>query len=409
METKVNKTGLSHSDSAHENVVAPGAGEAVSVRPVQPADSDGLYQLWCSGRTHTPEDRQSWFDNWCWKYWKNPFRKDAPAGWVLVDGDRIIGHLGAVYVPFRIDDYRTTAVIPTDYVSLDDPHAEANLVEAFLTSVDECVTMACTNNDQLRTLFEQSGCQILNRTGEFQVALTDMKQQIRTFGGAGGWVIRQLFCGLGGKVLSSVWAGGYRLLGRRPAIRIPHGCRLETTTCRLACNWGSFHERIYQSRSPNNMQHPPRDTHVVGIDRTEAYMDWRYADNPRQENLHVLMVRDNQGDPIGALVIYIDGDHGPPIAYVQELMVIPSRDEVVNTLLCAALVLADEHGAGSLVTATGRPENRPILDKLGFQPPNGPGPAIFIQLQENPSDNPIGHMGAEYLDRHLELCHGEIF
>ena len=35
-------------------------------------------------------------------------------------------------------------------------------------------------------------------------------------------------------------------------------------------------------------------------------MDWRYADHPQHENIRVLMVRDNQGDSIGALVIFID-------------------------------------------------------------------------------------------------------
>ena len=65
-------------------------------------------------------------------------------------------------------------------------------------------------------------------------------------------------------------------------------------------------------------------------------------------------------------------------AFVEDLIVLPGRPDVVRSLLCAALRLAADHQADYLVTATGRCELRPLFWELGFESRARSAPAAVI-------------------------------
>ena len=87
---------------APARTTGPRRPDALHLREVEPADGQAVHALLTANIPGVLEDRGRWLRRWQWQYWDNPFRADRPAGWVLTDGDHIVGHLGAVYVPFRV-------------------------------------------------------------------------------------------------------------------------------------------------------------------------------------------------------------------------------------------------------------------------------------------------------------------
>ena len=77
-------------------VVSPPAPRSY-IRSVEPADGPALHALLVASIPDVLPDRARWLARWPWQCWGNPYRGERPVGCVLTDGDRILGHLGAVY------------------------------------------------------------------------------------------------------------------------------------------------------------------------------------------------------------------------------------------------------------------------------------------------------------------------
>ena len=417
---------------AEVSVSPPGpapAGAGLTLRPVEPKDAEAIHALLVAAIPDVLADRQRWLSRWVWQYWDNPYRRDRPAGWVLVDGDLIVGHLGAVYVPLRVGSGRATGVVGADYAVAEGAIARGSvfaglqLAEAFFSAAEDCVAMATTANEKTAAVFSRFGCEPIAWTREFWRARANLTQQIRACHGASSRIARRLLSGPAGSIISGVLGRCYRRLRHQPAIPIPAGCRLETTMPQLAGDLGWLWEGFAWSGAVPNAGGPTGAGNeggdarrvesdragVVGIDRAQSYLDWRYARHPERDNIRVLVVRDGDGQPTGTAVVFLDERETRRIAFVEELIALPDRMEVVRTLLCSALRLACDHEADYVVTTTGRPAIRHVFRELGFESRARSAPAVVIQPTPTSfAPGPDARHG-ESIAEHLDFWHGEMF
>jgi len=384
-------------------VVTAPATAAPALRPVLPGDGEAIHALLVANIAGVLEDRGRWLRRWQWQCWDNPFRQQRPAGWVMVDGERIVGHLGAVYVPLRVGRERKLGMIGADYAVSPDAVAQGGafaglqLAQAFFVSADRLVPLATTANAKTGAVFTRFGCTPVPWTSEFWRAPTTLAQQVRTCRGAASRIVRKLLTQPGGPILAGLAGRLYRAAGRRPRVPVPSDCRLEITTPRLACDLGRLHERAAE-----DVLAASRDALPVAVDRTTEYLNWRYTQHPERSNLSVLVLRSHDGSPAGAAFVFSE-DRGPRrIAFVEDLITPPGRPDAARTLLAAALRLAGDRQADYLVTMTGRHELRPLYWELGFESRARSAPAAVINCPPaggEPSSPAI----------HLELWHGAMF
>lgn len=386
------------------------------LRPVLPEDAEGIHALLIANSPYVIGDRRRWLSQWMWKYGNNPFRQDRPAGWILAEGDRLIGHLGAIYMPIRFNEESLAGVMATDFVvagqiiGLKREEVGSNLLEAFLAAADDCVVLANPANEEDMARFADYGCQPVQSSRQWWRAPTTLLQEIHTCHCATSRIAR-LLSRLGGAVLLGPAERGYRLLGHRPGIPIPRGCRLETTVPQLARDLGSLYERVAAEQTRNKTHRFSQTDHLLplAIDHNQDYLDWRYTHHPERENLRVLMVRDEDADLLGACVVYLDERGTQLTVLIEELIVFPGCSDVIRTLLCAALKLACDHKADALVTMTGKASFQSIFNSLGFQHHPQAVSAVMIQegcIGSSTDPNPSSILSHE---RNLEFWHGALF
>jgi hypothetical protein len=389
--------------AASTAATASPAAAALELRPALPGDGEAIHALLVANIAGVLEDRGRWLRRWQWQCWDNPFRQGRPAGWVMVDGERIVGHLGAVYVPLRVGRERKLGMIGADYAVIPDAVARGGtfaglqLAQAFFASADQLVPLATSANDKTEAVFARFGCTPVPWTREFWRVPTTLAQQVRTCRGAASRVTRRLLTKPGGSILAGLAGLLYRAAGRRPVVPVPPDCRLETTTPRLACDLGRLDERAAEE-----VMAASQDALPVAVDRTSEYLDWRYAQHPERSNLSVLVLRSHDGSAAGAAVVFSE-DRGPRrLAFVEDLIAPAGRPDVARTLLAAALGLAADRQADYLVTMTGRQELRPLYWELGFESRTRSAPAAVINC-------PPRGVEPSPLAIRLELWHGAMF
>ena len=213
-----------------------------------------------------------------------------------------------------------------------------------------------------------------------------------------------------GALLTRLAGRLYQMTHHRPGVPIPRGCWLETTVPQLAWDLGVLFERVNASPATG-----AADESTValpfGIDRKTDYLHWRYSRHPERDNIRVLLIRGNEGRPIGGVVVFCEDRGTQRLAFIEDLIVLPDRPDVVRSLLCAALSLAADHQADFLVTTTGRYELRPLFWELGFESRVRSAPAAVIRREQATDRNqpPIPALVTASLDDRLELWHGAMF
>jgi len=286
------------------------------------------------------------------------------------------------------------------------------LVEGLSSAAYDCITLMVTSNgnNENTTDLKCYPVQWSNQMGQIP---TSLSQQIQTCHSAGNWFSRKVFSGFGGYLLSRILARLYRLINHRPATSIPHGCRLEITTPRLARDLGAFYEHVtaiqksFNEKASGPIAVPSAQT--CGVDHTQEYIDWRYADYPEHDNIRVLAVRDGEDDLVGAAVIFVDAGITPTKAFVEDMITLPGCNNIVRTLLSAALMVAGDREADLLITAPGKSQNRNIMDKLGFEWRITTKNVAIINIPENVPDNVLHPDQHKFLAENLEIWHGQMF
>lgn len=366
-------------------------------RPVRPEDAVSLHRLLVAELPDIPADHQRWLARWNWQYRDNPFRQDRPAGWVLADGERVVGHLGAVYVPVIAAGRSAVGVIGADYVVSQDAlkvggtFAGLQLAQAFFDGTSGCLHMATTANEKTGAVFGRFGCRPVDWTREFFRASTSLVQQIRTCRGGANRVVRRLMTGALGFVGKGVLAATYGLCRHRPALPIAPGCRLDIGMAPLILEAASLHTRTTPVSS--------------AIAHSREYLDWRYVRHPESANIRVLLVRRREGEVLGVATVFSDEQQARRLAYLEELTVASDDDTVMHTLICAALRLADDHGADYLICTAGRSDLRDRFWEYGFESRARSAPALVIGNLEGQA----GSVPADALISVAVFHHGDMF
>lgn len=401
MAQEIQKTGCSCVDA---KPTAAAAGN-VGIRAVERGDGPALHALLTASIPDVLPDRARWLARWEWQYWQNPFRKDRPAGWVFADADRILGHLGVVYLPMRIGDRRVSGVVGADYAVAEKflarggMFAGLELAQKLFTDCGDCVVMATTANEKTGVVFGRFGGRAVEWTREFWRAPATLGQQIRSCRGGDNRALRRMMTGHTGQWFSRVMTAGYKLTRHLPAIPIPQGCRLEIAEPRLARDLGDLSQ---QMAGPTN---------CLCVDRSQDYLDWRYGRHPERKHMRVLTVCDVGGSPLAAAMVFHEQRHDRHVCYVEEMMVMPHRSDILRTLLCAALRLAYQHGSEYLVTSPGQRAIRDVFWELGFEDRARSAPAVVVCIPTSVASVASSASNATFtsFDDHLEFWHGMMF
>lgn len=395
---------------------APPPSAPPHIRPVSPQDGPAIHDLLRRTFDDVLDDRDRWLARWRWRCWDNPCRGDRPAGWVLAEGGQILGHLGAVYLPWRSAGERVTAVVGADYAVSDEAIARGNLfiglelAQQLFTACRDDIVMATTANEKTGAVFGRYGCRPIGWTKEFWRAPATLDQLIRSCYGAENRLWRGLLSGTGRTAMLKAATFCYRRFKRRPAMPMPAGCRLETTMPRLAVGKRAMWEGLIAGRDEDSpgkaaaVEAPSR----WGIDRTREYFEWRYLRHPERANFRVIVVRDAEDRPIGAAIVFREKRGQQRLMYVEELLVAPGRLDVVRSLLCAALRAACQHKADYLVTTTGHQAIRSVFWELGFESRARNAPAAVAQF--TPASAPLtADANVSVPDDAIEFWHAQMF
>lgn len=381
-------------------------GSSLTPRPVQPADGASLHALLRSGLPDIPVDVSRWKVRWNWRYLDNPFREDRPAGWVLADGGRVAGHLGAVYVPVIAGGRRMTGAIGSDYVVLPEMlraggvFAGLQLAEAFFGGTAGCLRMATTANEKTGAVFGRFGCRPLEWTREFWRAPTTLAQQIRTCRGGVNRAMRRLMGGPLGSVSRTMMSALYAIARHRPALPVPSGLRLDVGMPDMILEAVPLWERLVGGEVGSSAAVQS----FLAIDRTREYLDWRYVRHPEAAGMRSLLVRTRDGQAVGAGVVFVEEQVERRVAFMEELMAPPGRPEVMHALVCAALRAAGDLEAGHLVCTAGRQELRGRFWEYGFESRARSAPALLVRAGDLSSD-----FDTTRLISTVEFHHGDMF
>jgi hypothetical protein len=381
---------------------------------VELGDGPAIHTLLTSCIPDVLPDSARWLARWRWQYWENPFRRERPAGYVLADGDRVLGHLGAVHLPLRFRDAHVSGSVGADYAVCDEAVARGGmfaaleLAQRLFADCKDCVVMATTANEKTGAVFGRFGCREVGWTREFWRASTDLPQQIRSCCGSKSRLVRRAINGRYGRWVAQALVACHQITGRLPPIPISRGCSLETTVPQLACDLGQLWESIWTNEILAHQGNPKNSRISLAVHRSQAYLEWRYARHPERDRIRVMVVRNREHRLLGAAVVFREERADRHVLYIEELLVVPHRRDVERTLLCAALRLARQGGAEYLVTSPGRRSIRHLYWELGFEDRARNAPAVVFSLPAH-CDLAQSRDPAQRFENHIEFWHGMMF
>ncbi|MBP7936408.1 MAG: hypothetical protein KA354_17345 [Phycisphaerae bacterium] len=371
------------------------AAPPLDLREVRLEDGPAVHARLRAAIPGTLSDLQRWLRRWRWQCLDNPFRGQRPAGWVLVDGEAVVGHIGVVYLPLRVGAGRRIGQVVADYVVSPEATARGGLfaglrlAQAFMAAAEGQVPLATTANDKTGAVLGRYGCRPVEWTRELWRAPATPEQEIRSCLGGASRVVRRLLRAKAGAILGRAAGGCCRLLGIRPRLPLPAGCRLEVLEA------PAIQELEYLA----SMRLSYGAT--CSIDWSADYLDWRYARHPEWKDTRVLVLRRFDGRALGGAVVFCERLDERRIAFVEELaaprcspllsskappggaeeMATDAGDgeiPLVRALLIAALRAAVDLDADYLVATAGRGSYRSLFWELGFESRARNAPALVL-------------------------------
>lgn len=363
-------------------------------------DAPGIHALLSAGLRDTLADPELWEAQWRWQCWDNPFREGRPAGWVMTEGERLVGHLGVVYVPWRAGGRRSLGAIVSCYCVAPDAAARGGvllglqLAQAFFDSAQAtgCVPLAASANEKTGAVFARFGCRPVTWTREFYRVPADLPNEIRACWGARSRIARRLLTATPMRPLIGWIERVYARCGLRPRLPLPPGCALEEGGD--IADWSAPLARLDE----------PCDASGSGVERSAAYLEWRYGRQPERERIRLLALRNAREDILGAAIVFCDERTDRRLAIVEDVIAPVNRPDVVRALLCAALRLAAQRCLDGLTTMAGRRDYRPIYWELGFESRARSAPAVLLPREIN-----AAAAGGAPLEPELEFWHGAMF
>jgi RimJ/RimL family protein N-acetyltransferase len=370
---------------------------AAKLRPVEPEDAHQIHGLLSSLLPDVPQPFSRWRKRWAWQYWDNPYRQNRPAGWVIATGNEILAHLGAVHVPFVAAGESRLGIIGSDYAVSNAANgrvggfAALQLAEALFHSAGEAMVLATTANEATNAVFSRFGCRPIDWTREFWRAPATPTQEIRSHHGGTNRLIRHLMSGSLGSLTKPLIRHGGGLLARRPQIPVPAGCWLETTVPQFAVGLGHVVGR-------------PR----YGLDRTPAFLHWRYVLHPEKEKSRAFVIRDPDYRPLAAAFVSQEDLASRRVLNIENILAPVDRIDLHRGLFCAALSHAIDSEVDYVITTTGRRDLRDIFWELGFENRSRSAPALLMQISEA-ADTAGDRSSIDVLEQEAEFWHGAMF
>jgi GNAT superfamily N-acetyltransferase len=267
---------------------------ALSIRPVTPADADGIYALLQSAMPAEDRARSSWHARWLWSHVSNPWRiKEVPVGFVAESDGRIVGHLGLTPVPLVWEGETLVGQCSESFAVSTDTRGQGvgrRLSQAAWESRDVPHPVSFTANPTSRHLFARfGGVAALANVNRTRLAALDASALVARLGAGRGRL---------GRLLD--------LPGVRPIVRTStalfiRGLRVGT---RAARGWtvegiDSGHPQL------EKLAASARRPGVLAVAVDARYLAWRYEAAPPEisDRYHLVGLRDPSGELRGVAAV----------------------------------------------------------------------------------------------------------
>ncbi|HEV2883228.1 MAG TPA: GNAT family N-acetyltransferase [Pyrinomonadaceae bacterium] len=290
-----------------------------------------------------PDDlRKSDPQFWDWHYLENPYTAaDNVPLWIVKDGDRVVGQAATILVELKVEDEIRKGIWILDFVLLPEYRGQKLGKRLLLLARETYPTMlALGYNDQSGNVLRSLDWVTMGSISRYQKLLFP------------GYDLKSLGAipPLRGLVNKSFWLfrARYRKMTPNPRYSIREVTAFDE----------SFDDLWRRASAP----------FPCAIARNSRFLAWQFEGQPGKE-FEVLGLYD-QDLLTGYVVLFFrkpERGHAPPKAAITDICYDPDgAEEKIDELLKAALRLAIERRAGSLVTDIRDPRIEGRLKKFGF-------------------------------------------
>jgi GNAT superfamily N-acetyltransferase len=312
----------------------------VQIKQFELADQEALLSF--LRVAYHEESRKSELDFWKWHYLENPHTAldDIPL-WIVKDGDRIVGQLATIPVALKVGVEETRAIWILDFIVLPQYRGQGLGKRLVLTARESYSTMITLGiNEQSTAVFRSLKWVALGGVHRYH---------------------RLLYPG-----------DAFREIARlSPLRKLVNFCyapfRPRDAQTRYT-EGGVLREVTAFDASFADLWHRAAAQWPCAVVRSPRYLEWQFTQQPGKK-FEVQGIYE-QGELMGYVVLFFRKEEGsgfPPKAAITDLCYdASSSPQVVDELLKAALRLAVERHAGSLVTDVLDPLVESRLRQLGF-------------------------------------------
>lgn len=313
----------------------------VQIEQFESTDQDALLSF--LRRAYPDDSRKSDPSFWRWHFLENPYtRRDHVPLWVVRSGKQIVGQLATIPVELKVGEENTRAIWILDFIV--DPHYRGRGLgkQLVLAAREFCPTMLTLGiNEQSTAVF---------RSLEW-VSLRSIHRYHRLLF-PGNALLELSSWGPARQLINICYAPFRPRLGRQPS--------KEDRLPREVAGFDAAFDGLWQRANSQ---------WLCAVVRSSKYLEWQFKRQPGKR-YHILGLYEKDY-MVGYVVLFFrKGGRGrtSPKAAIADLCYDASRSaEVIDELLKAALRLALERRAGSIVTDILDPRVEDRLRHFGFR------------------------------------------
>jgi len=301
-------------------------------------------------------------ERWEWLYKNNPF---LPAGfgvpsWTALDGERIIGHTGAMLVPVTFRGQTVLAAWSVDTYLL--PEARGCGVGKALQAANQHahrLFMSLEMSPVNRAIKKKLGGEDGPATALFYRPLKVLYQQVSEEVTNG---LQHRFGRVGTMIALAGSVGGWQILCRyldRQISRRDTACPFSSRHFSLMPVSGRFGD------AADELWSRVRERYTFAVERTSCYLNWKYFEQPFMPHQSYYVV---EGDTVQGLLVLRCGNPAdePPLGVISECYLVHPTAERYQELVAMALELLVEQGVVGIWAASADEVLESVLASQGF-------------------------------------------